>query len=162
MSPKLAQANLPQLLLKARESIFRHFRPIITHFGLTEQQWRILRTLGEHEQLEPRELCDMCQILSSSMAGVLARMEAKELIQRAKVPNDQRRVFISTAPKGEELIAQIAPLIEAQYRYLEERLGKALVSQTYTTLESLIEREKNSIVQAVELPGEAAKQPTGD
>ena len=53
MSRKLAYRNLPQLFLKAREELLCHFRPIISHFGLTEQQWRILRTLSEMEQLEP-------------------------------------------------------------------------------------------------------------
>ena len=40
--PKLPYRNLPQLFLRSREALLRHFRPIITHFGLTEQQWRAL------------------------------------------------------------------------------------------------------------------------
>jgi hypothetical protein len=35
--------NMPQLLLKARDSLLQHFRPILNHFGVTEQQWRIMR-----------------------------------------------------------------------------------------------------------------------
>ena len=59
MSRKLAYRYLPQLFLRAREELLCHFRPIISHFGLTEQQWRILRALSEHEQLEPREICEI-------------------------------------------------------------------------------------------------------
>ena len=73
MDRRISYRNLPQLFLKAREELLGHFRPIINHFGLTEQQWRILRTLSEHEQLEPREICEICHILSPSLAGVLAR-----------------------------------------------------------------------------------------
>lgn len=74
MARQLAYRNLPQLFLRAREELLRHFRPIITHFGLTEQQWRILRAVSENGQLEPREICEICQILSPSLTGVLSRM----------------------------------------------------------------------------------------
>ena len=73
MKHHVANRNLPQMLLLAREHLMSHFRPILNHYGVTEQQWRILRVLDEHGQLEPRELCELCQILSPSMAGVLAR-----------------------------------------------------------------------------------------
>ena len=76
MKHRIAYRNLPQLFLKARDSLMSHFRPILNHFGVTEQQWRILRLLDEHGQLEPRELCDLCQIFSSSMAGVLGSTTA--------------------------------------------------------------------------------------
>ena len=57
LTPRITYRNLPQLFLKARESLMAHFRPILKHFGLTDQQWRILRALDEYSQLEPREIC---------------------------------------------------------------------------------------------------------
>lgn len=151
MKTTFTHSNLPQLLLKARESVFRHFRPIINHVDLTEQQWRILRTVYEHEQLEPRELCDLCQIMSSSMAGVLARMEEKELISRTRFPDDQRRVLVKPSNKGKEIVQQIAPLIAQQYQYLENALGADLVQQMYSLTEKLIEKEKQSVIKHVDL-----------
>ena len=51
MSRKLAYRNLPQLFLKAREELLCHFRPIISHFGLTEQQTasRVYLVLGDEK-----------------------------------------------------------------------------------------------------------------
>lgn len=152
MSRPINHPNLPQLLLKARESVFSHFRPIISHFGLTEQQWRVLRTVSEHQQLEPREICDRCQILSSSMAGVLARMEDMGLIERSRFPDDQRRVLVRPAAKGEQIVQKMAPLIETQYAHLEQALGKKLFKETYSLLERLIDTERKVTVQHVELP----------
>jgi len=40
MPRKIVYRNLPLLLLKARESFLSHFRPILAHYGVTEQQWR--------------------------------------------------------------------------------------------------------------------------
>lgn len=137
MPRQIAHRNLPQLLLKARETLIGHFRPILKHFGLTEQQWRILRSLAEREQLEPRELCDLCQILSPSLVGVLARMEEMGVIERHRVPADQRRLQIRLSPAGEELVAAIAPAIEAQYRHLEAALGKDLIARLYDVLDQV-------------------------
>ncbi len=151
MDPGFTHENMPQLLLKARERMLRHFRPIITSVGLTEQQWRILRTLHERGQLEPRELCDVCQIQSSSMAGVLTRMEEKELITRSPVPGDLRRVWVSMTPRGQRIVHHIAPLIEAQYEHLKDALGHGLIGEIYERLNTLIERENSVTVHAVPL-----------
>ena len=146
-SKKLAYRNLPQLFLKAREELLCHFRPIISHFGLTEQQWRILRTLDEKEQLEPREICELCHILSPSLTGVLARMETIGLVTRARIPEDQRRVIVRLTPKSERLVAELGPLIVAQYKIIEQALGPELIRQLYAVMDQLIAVERGPITR---------------
>jgi len=151
VAKRFTHRNLPQQLLNARDALMGHFRPILNHYGLTEQQWRILRALDEHAQLEPRELCALCQILSSSMAGILARMEEIGLVQRVRVEADQRRVLVSLAPKGDALIDDMAPLIESQYRYLEQAFGKHSLESLSAALEGFIAAQVKP-VQRVALP----------
>ena len=151
MKPRVSYRNLPQRLLKARESLMSHFRPILNRFGLTEQQWRILRLLDENEQLEPRELCDFCQIHSASMAGMLARMEDAALIQRSRVEGDLRRVSVRLAPKGDQLVSEMAPLIDRQYVLIEDALGHDLLENLFNSLETFIGAQ-NCVVQHIELP----------
>lgn len=151
MSRPITYRNVPQLLLKAREALLCHFRPIINHFGLTEQQWRILRTLSENESLEPREICEKCHILSPSMAGVLSRLEAMELVKRSRFADDQRRVLVALTDKSEKLVAEMAPLIEQQYTLLEEAMGKELLSSLYTVLDQVLAADKKDVAR-VELP----------
>ena len=146
-SKKLAYRNLPQLFLKAREELLCHFRPIISHFGLTEQQWRILRTLDEKEQLEPRDICELCHILSPSLTGVLARMETIGLVTRARIPEDQRRVIVRLTPKSERLVAELGPLIVAQYKIIEQALGPELIRQLYAVMDQLIAVERGPITR---------------
>lgn len=133
--------NLPLLLLKARESLLAHFRPILTHYGLTEQQWRVMRTLSEQDELEPRQICEACQILSPSLAGVLARMEDVGLVERKRVPEDQRRVLVRLTPHSRALVAEVAPLIEAQYHHIEKAVGKDMLDQLYATVDRLLQFE---------------------
>ena len=128
-----------------------HFRTILNLFGLTEQQWRILRALVAHAPLEPREICHRCQILSPSMAGILARMEEMELIERSRVAADQRRVLVRLSQKGDELIGEMAPLIELQYKHIEQAFGRQIFDQLSSALEGFIGAECDP-VQHVELP----------
>jgi homoprotocatechuate degradation regulator HpaR len=154
LAHRITHRNLPQSFLKARDALMSHFRPILNHYGLTEQQWRILRALDEHGQLEPREICQLCQILSSSMAGILARMEETGLVERIRVETDQRRVMVSLAPKGDALIDEMAPLIELQYQYMEQAFGKKTFDALSFALEGFL-RAGDTPVKHVELPAAA-------
>ncbi len=151
MSRKLAYRNLPQLLLKAREELLYNFRPIITHFGLTEQQWRIIRALNENDQLEPREICEICQILSPSLAGVLSRMEDMDLVSRKRMPEDQRRVIVSLTQKSVNLITELAPLIEAQYQIIEQAFSPELLKQLFEVLDKITATDRAPILR-IDLP----------
>lgn len=157
MNQQFAYRNLPQLFLRAREELLRHFRPILTHFGLTEQQWRILRTVSEHEQLEPREICELCQILSPSMSGVLARMEDLGLVTRTRMDEDARRVLVRLTPRSDKLVAQIAPLIAEQYHLIEAAYGKELIAEMHQALDRFFSTEPGAI-DAVALPALRGKK----
>src|SRR5688572_30084329 len=115
--------NLPLLLLQAREAVIAHFRPILQHFGLTEQQWRIIRALEEEGELEPWQISERCQILKPSLTGVLTRMEQLGLVERRRVESDQRRLQVRNTRRASGLVQRMAPVVEAQYRYLEQTLG---------------------------------------
>ena len=154
MRKRIAHRNLPQVFLKARDCLMAHFRPILNHFGLTEQQWRILRVLDEYEQLEPREICTLCQMLSPSMAGILARMEDMQLIRRSRIAGDQRRVLVQLAKKGDQLMAELAPLVEAQYREIERAFGTQLFADLSMAMEAFIAADSQS-VERIALPARA-------
>ena len=151
MPRQIRYRNLPQLFLRGREELLRHFRPIITHFGLTEQQWRILRAISENDQLEPREICEICQILSPSLTGVLTRMEGMGLVTRTRMEEDQRRLLIRLTPRAEQLVAEMVPLIVEQYRIIEVAYGPELIQELYEIMDRVIAAERAPIRQ-VQLP----------
>jgi homoprotocatechuate degradation regulator HpaR len=137
--------NLPLLMLQAREAIISRFRPLLNSAGITEQQWRVIRALLEKGPLEPREIGQICQFSSPSLAGILARMDEMALIQRERFSHDQRRVKVSVAEKGMRLAAQLSPQIEAVYEELELQLGQGFVERLYASLDDLMARaERNS------------------
>ncbi|EPJ49927.1 MAG: hypothetical protein OFPI_21870 [Osedax symbiont Rs2] len=151
MDQHISQRNLPLLLTKARETIISQFRPILKHYGLTEQQWRGLRGLFEEGRGEPCYLCECCEILSPSMTGILKRLGEMGLISREPMQGDKRRVLISLTTKSEQLSREIIPLVQHQYHLIEQAWGPDLISQIYNDIESLIERS-NVKVKPVQLP----------
>ena len=130
--------NLPLLLLQAREGVMARFRPILNAHGVTEQQWRILRALLEGGPMEPRQIGQVCRISSPSLAGVLARMDDLGLVQRARLPQDQRRVMVALTDRSTALAAAMAPEIEAAYAAIEAHIGGAFIARFYGALDELI------------------------
>jgi homoprotocatechuate degradation regulator HpaR len=142
MSTTFAHRNLPRLLLQARESVMAHTRPGLRGVGLSDQQWRVLRVLGEHGTVETGRVAREAFILGPSLTGVLARMERDGLVQRERDPTDQRRTVVQATPKGLKLVDRLSHTIEAHYQWLEKSLGKQKLAQLYELLDELIELEQ--------------------
>jgi homoprotocatechuate degradation regulator HpaR len=137
-SPAFSKRNLPLLLLQARESVIRRFRPVLTAHGLTEQQWRVLRIVAERGPTEPRELVGLCALSSPSLAGILARMDDLGLIARERMETDQRRILVSITPRSRTLVARLAPQVDAIYGEIDAVLGRDFNEQLYAMLDRVV------------------------
>ena len=142
MSPAFAHRNLPRLLLQARESLMARTRPSLREHGLSDQQWRVLRVLGEHGTVETGRVAREAYILGPSLTGVLARMERDGLVRRERDPSDQRRTVVEATTKGLKLVDKLSHTIEAHYAWMEKSLGKDKLSQLYGLLDEVIELEQ--------------------
>lgn len=136
--------NLPHLLLYARETFMSHFRPALQEAGVTEQQWRVLRTLSEEGPMEPNQIARTCQILSPSLTRMLAGMEQSGLIRRERLDADQRRQEISLTDKSRKLIQRMRPVIDEKYQQIEQAIGKELLERLYRDLDAATELIKRT------------------
>jgi homoprotocatechuate degradation regulator HpaR len=139
--------NLPRLLLEAREAVMQHTRPSLRRHGLSDQQWRVLRVLGEHAQdphpdgVDTGRVAREAFIVGPSLTGVLARMERDGLVMRTRSPDDARRSVVRATPAGLALVASLSQAIEAHYQWLESCLGQAQLAQLYRLLDGVIALE---------------------
>ncbi|MBG9389162.1 homoprotocatechuate degradation operon regulator HpaR [Caenimonas aquaedulcis] len=140
--PSFTHRNLPRLLLQARESVMTHTRPSLREHGLSDQQWRVLRVLGEHGTVETGRVSREAYILGPSLTGVLTRMERDGLIRRERDPTDQRRTAIAATSKGLKLAEKLSHTVEAHYEWMEKTLGKEKLSELYELLDQVIELER--------------------
>jgi homoprotocatechuate degradation regulator HpaR len=141
MTTPFVHRNLPRLLLQARESVMAHTRPSLRSHGLSDQQWRVLRVLGEHGTVETGRVAREAYILGPSLTGVLARMERDGLIRRERDPADQRRTVVEATPKGAKLVDKLSHTVEAHYAWMEKSLGKQKLAELYELLDKVIELE---------------------
>ncbi len=153
-----AHRNLPRLLLQAREAAMAHTRPSLREHGLSDQQWRVLRVLGEHAHdptgIETGRVAREAYLLGPSLTGVLSRMERDGLIARERCPQDARRTVVRATALGLEKVRTLSQTIEAHYQWMEQQLGKAKLGQLYALLDELIALETPDI----ETPEELAEE----
>lgn len=135
---KARNRNIPLLLLKTREAMMGYFRPALSEHQLTEQQWRIVRALYEQEQLEPRELCEECCILSPSMAGILKRMEELNLIIKVPSESDKRRVMVMLAPGVAQTVEAVMEKNKLAYDELAKKVGETELIALMTQLDTML------------------------
>ena len=102
-------ASLPMMLYRVLDGIMPHYRALFSEHGLTEQQWRVLRTLWEDDSLSSIELARRTLLPAASLVGVLDRLEKKGLIVRLRSVEDRRIVFAKPTPEGRKLEREIAP-----------------------------------------------------
>jgi homoprotocatechuate degradation regulator HpaR len=137
--------NLPRLLLQAREAVMTHTRPSLREHGLSDQQWRVLRVLGENahcaEGVETGRVAREAFLLGPSLTGVLTRMARDGLIERRRCPQDARRTVVRATALGLSKVAKLSEAIEAHYAFMESELGKQKLAQLYQLLDAVIQLE---------------------
>ena len=122
-----------------------HTRPSLRDHGLSDQQWRVLRVLGEHADeaagVETGHVAREAYLLGPSLTGVLTRMARDGLIERQRCPNDARRTVVRATAQGLAKVQALSQTIEAHYAWLEQELGKTKLKAMYELLDGLIALE---------------------
>lgn len=107
--------SLPMLLYRALDAVMPRFRSVFNDFGITEQQWRILRVLMDESGLALRDLAAVVVIAPPSLVGIVDRLESAGLVARERTSNDRRRITIRVTERGRALQAEIAPRVAEAY-----------------------------------------------
>lgn len=137
--PRDTRHSLPMALLRAREAVMSRFRPLLAEHDINEQQWRVVRVLAEVDQLDATEVAARANILAPSLTRMIRAMTDRGLIQRAKDASDGRRVMLSIAPKGQEMLTKASPASAEIHRQLEADYGAERLEQLIEMLIDLTE-----------------------
>ena len=121
--------QLPVLLQKAREAAVAGTRDVLATHGLTEQQWRVMRTAFECGELNAQELASRSAILGPSLSRILNRLEADGLLQRKTAKNDMRELTIKLSAAGRRLHNKLQPALTRNYDAFAEKVGPRKMKQ---------------------------------
>jgi homoprotocatechuate degradation regulator HpaR len=94
-------------LLRAREAAMSRFRPVLREHGLTEQQWRVVRVLAEHDGIDASEVAARSFLLAPSLTRILQFLEKEGLVRRRLDSNDQRRSVLTLTKKGRKIFGSV-------------------------------------------------------
>ena len=128
---------LPIALLRTREAVMAKFRPHLAEYGMTEQQWRVIRVVQQRPGIDATALSEACCILMPSLSRMLKNLESDGLLIRKKVEGDMRRQVITLTQQGSDLFAKMAPKSEEIYAEIEAQIGKDEMGQLIEQLQSL-------------------------
>lgn len=116
--------SLPIALLRARETVMGPIRGMLSHAGVTEQQWRVLRVLEESGAMDPTEIAERSCLLLPSLTRILQTLVEKGYVNRTPHPTDGRRLHITITAEGRELIAGNMAESERITARLQAHLGE--------------------------------------
>jgi homoprotocatechuate degradation regulator HpaR len=121
--PRSTRRSLPMALLRAREAVMENFRPMLSRYDVTEQQWRVLRVVGEAGKLDASDVAKRAAILAPSLTRIIRALEERKLIKRLKDSVDGRRVILEITASGLDFIQNVTPESALIYEKLERGIG---------------------------------------
>lgn len=129
--------SLPMMLYRTLDAVMPRFRRIFKEFGLTEQQWRVLRVLWESDAVALRELARLTLIPAPSLVGVVDRLETMGLVLRRRSSRDRRIVYISATRSGSDIEHQVMPQVAKAYADLKQTVDARIWEQLLEGLDQV-------------------------
>ena len=129
--------SLPMVLYRTLDAVMPRFRQIFNEFGLTEQQWRVLRVLWEQGATTLLELSQLTLIPAPSLVGVVDRLTTSGLVARARSKKDRRNVFVNATDAGKQLEEKVRPRVDQAYADLSASINAARWDDLIAGLENI-------------------------
>ena len=114
------------------------FRPMLASHDLNEQQWRVLRVLEEHGELDATQLAANTYILAPSLTRMIKSLNARNMITSVKDRNDARRSLLRLTQDGRDKIEEVTVDSAKVYAALDTKHGAANVEALLSMLDDLV------------------------
>ena len=133
--------SLPMLLNRSLDAIMPPYRDLFQEFGVTEQQWRVLRVLWEQKHLTSAQISILTLLPSPSLVGILDRLEKKELVKRLRSSSDRREINITITDKGRELQSDVMPKVKK----IQDQIKAILTDPEWRELNKCLEKIRSKV-----------------
>ena len=78
---------------------------------LTVDQWSVIKTLYEHEDLTHKDLADLCNKDQPTMTRIIDILIKKGAVVRVEHPTDRRCLHIQLTESGKQQVRTLAPKV---------------------------------------------------
>ncbi len=100
------------LLTTAQHSVFQYLNSKLSAYDITPSQYGVLSCLWQREFATPKQISEILCLETSTISGVLDRMQKKGLIDRVINREDRREVRVVPTEKGKALEEPISKIID--------------------------------------------------
>lgn len=90
-------------LAVASRTVISVYRPVLEPMGLTHPQYLVMLALWGDEPLSVTDLSRKLELDAGTLSRLLKRLEAADLITRARNPADERSLAVALTSRGREL-----------------------------------------------------------
>lgn len=124
--------NIGFLVGDTSRMLRRIFNERLTHLGLTQAQWRALAHLSRNEGLNQVSLADRLDVQPITVARLIDKLVAAQLVERRPDPNDRRaqRLYLTV---------QAAPMLEQIWDVADETYAVVLKGMSDTERDQIID-----------------------
>lgn len=117
-------------------------------FGITVDQWAILKNLGQYKHLSQKELADYCGKDQPTLTRIVDILVSKKLVERRTNPTDRRSFVVHLTNEGSEKIEALS----AQVGEIRMQAWKNLNEEDFEHLKRIL----NTIYNNLEIDHENA------
>lgn len=139
---------LPYRLNHLAETVSKSFSKIYADtYGIGIPEWRVLATLGEHEVMTARDICEATSMHKTKVSRAVAALEKRLFLKRVTNPDDQREQSLRLTAEGIHVYEDIVPRALAYSQELENALTaeqKAVLDDLFARLHQAASTHKNS------------------
>ena len=151
-------ASPSHLLHRAQQAAANHSAKALRTAGITLRQFSLLAALDGNDGSSQSDLVNATGIDRSTLADMVARMEAGGLIKRTASKTDARAKSVSLTAKGKKALDKALPAVQAADTALFSGLAKVKQDALMSGLVGLAEEEAKPAPAPKAAPKAAAKK----
>lgn len=77
------------------------------NFGVTVDQWTVLKTLGQFSDLSQKELAELCEKDQPTLTRIVDLLVGKGLVERVVHPSDRRSFILHLTTSGKNKLQEL-------------------------------------------------------
>jgi DNA-binding MarR family transcriptional regulator len=126
-------------ILRTADRLQICFARLFRRFGLTPQQYNVLRILrGEGHALPILEIAARMLTVVPGITGLIDRLESASLVERKRCDQDRRVTYVAITPRALELLAEIDEPLDHLHKQTLGHMNK----EELTSLSRLLEKAR--------------------
>ncbi len=135
------EIQLLELFNQINKKIWGRLMPIFRQKQLSIAEISVLIWMNRRPACRATELATMIGIPTSTVTGILDRLEKRGFLERSQDPNDRRSIQITATPNTRELVAELKAPMESMlreaFRSMPDSRTRRLIEDLRFILETL-------------------------